>query len=337
MKSRVRPLLSVGFQHPFYAGPCGDLECVTPATTADLMRSGRVVGHTAAGRLRLAFEADAAGAPVCTLAGQTLLFGLRLVNPTFENVTEPVLAERGRVPLYRNGADAGALDAPVGIVLTSGIYTQMATAPDRPLTMRLVDAADRVLQTETLAAGRSEVSFDLRSLDDGDYAIDELFQGVEVASKLLCVHRELSGLGPWGLVAIRIADDFYAQPVEFTIPFAVREEPVNYFVVCQNYKDADLDQLSILDEGFGEESRPQITFDRIAPDAPDAGGIGTALLGDSARPVVRFRSTMALKRRERGFRKLRLMRNGQTLVDNLPSAGADRARAYSIVHIAKPS
>jgi hypothetical protein len=129
----------------------------------------------------------------------------------------------------------------------------------------------------------------------------------------------------------------YAHPADFTIPFAVREEPVNYFVVCRNYKDADLDQLAILDEGFTEDARPQITFARVAPDGPDAADIGTALLGDPTRPVVLFRSATALKRRERGFRKLHLRRNGQTLVENLPSAGADRARAYSIVHVAKPS
>jgi hypothetical protein len=337
MNTRVRPLLSVGFRHPFYAGPFEDLEFVPPAATAERMRSGRVLAHAEPGRLRLVFEADAAGAPVVSLAGRTLRFGLRPGNPAFGNVTEPVVAERGRVPLYRNRAAPGALDAPVGVVLTSGVHTHAATSADRPLTVRLADAAGHVLQTETLAAGRSEASFDLRSLDDGDYTVDEFFQNARVASEPLCVHRELSGRGVWGLVAVRIADDLYDHPADFVIPFAVREEPVKYFVVCRNYRDADLDQLGILDEGFAEESRAQITFARVPPDGPDADGIGAALLGDPTRPVVLFRSAAAVKRRERGFRKLRLRRNGDTLVDNLPSAGADRARAYSIVHIAKPS
>jgi hypothetical protein len=337
MKSRVRPLLSVGFQHPFYAEPFADFEFVTPTSTAELLRSSRVPAHAAAGRLNLAFEADGAGAPVCSLAGRTLLFGLRLVNPYFENVTKPVLAKRGQMPLYRNSADPRALDAAVGAVLTSGIHIHQATSADRPLTVRLVDRANNVLQTETLVAGRSESRFDLRTLPEGEYTIDEFFQNVKGASKLLYVHRELRGLGVWGLVAIEIAEDFYANRVTFTIPFAVREEPLNYFVVCRNYKAADLDQLSILDEGFAEESRPQITFARIAVDAPDTADIGNSLLGDSSRPVALFRSTTALKRQERGFRKLQLRRNGQTLVENLPSPGVDRARAYSIVHVAKPS
>jgi hypothetical protein len=337
MTTRVRTLLSVGFRHPFYAGPFEDLEFVPPASTVELMRSGRVLARTEPGRLRLVFEADAAGAPVVGLAGRTLRFGLRLVNPFFDNVTVPVAVGPGRIPLYRNGAAPGALDAPVGVVLAAGVHTHAATVADRPLTARLADAAGNVLQTQTLAAGESEAGFDLRSLDDGDYTVDDFFQNAKVASVPLCVDRELSGLGAWGLVAVTIADDFHAHPADLTIPFVVREEPVKYFVVCRNYKDADLDQLGILDEGFTEESRAQITFARAAPDGPDADGIGAALLGDPTRPVVLFRSAAAVRRRERGFRKLRLRRNGDTLVDNLPSAGADRSRAYSIVHIAKPS
>jgi hypothetical protein len=337
MKSRVRPLLSIGVQHPFYAEPCADFEFVMPASTAELLRSGRLMAHVAAGRLNLRFEADAAGGPICNLAGQTLLFGLRLVNPFFDNVTKPVLSERGLIPLYRNGAAPGALDAPVGVALTSGVHTHKVTSADRPLTVQLVDRTDHVLQTEMLVTGQSDVRFDLRALSDGDYTIEELSQNVKVASVPLSVHRELRGLGVWGLVAISIAEVFYGNRVDFTIPFAAREEPLKYFVVCRNYKDADLDQLSILDEGFTEESRPQIMFARIAADAPDAADIGPSLLGDPARPVVLFRSATALKRQERGFRKLRLRRNGQTLVENLPSPGADRARAYSIVHVAKPS
>jgi len=337
MKSRVRPLLSVGFQHPFYAEPCTDFEFVTPTSTAELLRSGRVLARVAAGRLTLAFEGDSADAPICSLAGQTLLFALRLVNPFFENITQPVLAERGQIPLYRNSAAPGAFDAPVGAVLTSGIHTHEATTTDRPLTVRLVDRAANVLQTETLGAGQSEARFDLRTLQEGDYTIDEFFQNAEVASTLLYVHRELRGLGVWGLVAISVAENFYSAPVDFTIPFVVREESLKYFVVCRNYSETELAQLSILDEGFAEESRPQITFAQFPADGSDTADIGSSLLGDPSRPVVLFRSATALKRRERGFRKLTLRRNGQTLIDNLPSPGADRTRAYSIVHVAKPS
>ena len=121
--------------------------------------------------------------------------------------------------------------------------------------MRLVDGANNILQTATLGAGQSEVPFDLRAIPDGAYTIRELFQNVTGASERLYVHRELRDRGVWGLVAISIAADFYTNRIDFTIPFAVREEPLKYFVVCRNYKDADLDQLSISDEGFTEESR----------------------------------------------------------------------------------
>ena len=337
MKTRVRPLLSIGVQHPFYAEPCADFEFATPASTAELLRSGRLLAHVAAGRLQVLFDADGAGAPICNLTGKALLFGLRLVNPFFENVTTPVVSERGQIPLYRNGANPRALDAPVGVVLTSGIHTHEAKSADRPLTVRLVDRAGNVLQTEALEAGNAEVRFDLRALPDGDYTIEEFAQNAKVASVPLSAHSELRAGGVWGLVAVSIAADFYANRVDFTIPFAVREEPLKYFVVCRNYKDADLDQLSIADEGFAEEARPQITFARIAADPTDPADIRPSLPADPSQPVVMFRSAGPLKRRERGFRKLRLSRNGQTLVENLPAPGPDRARAYCIVHVAKPS
>ena len=83
-----------------------------PASTAELLRSGRLLTNVAVGRLQVLFEGEA-GAPVSSLAGQTLLFGLRLVNPYFDNVTAPVLAETDRIPLYQNSAvPPGQLDAP---------------------------------------------------------------------------------------------------------------------------------------------------------------------------------------------------------------------------------
>ena len=115
------PLLTLEVTHDYYGGRCPDFGVWIPSTTERRLAGGRVLAKTREDRLNLLFEKKEAGAnlePLLPLAGRTLQFGLKLLNPGFPNFTElPFLFGEG-LPLYRNaGADPSQLQAPVTLLL----------------------------------------------------------------------------------------------------------------------------------------------------------------------------------------------------------------------------
>jgi hypothetical protein len=336
MTTRFRPLFTVAIKHGYYAGLCYDFEFITPQTTATDLRGGKLLARVLGGQLHVVYEADSLNAPICSLAGHTLTFGLKLLNPSFANFTAPILSDAAQVPIYTNGDDAAKLDAPLGVVLSSGMHTHTPQTAARPLTLRLSDRLGTVVATQTLEAGATSGSFDLRALPEGPYRIDEDSVGGSVVAKQLYVSADLRDARVWGILAVKIDAGSYGGPAAFTIGFTARQEQLKYFVVARNFPQAEYDQLSVTDHGFGEESRPAVTFDRIAPASFTSDDISPSLLGDGTSRVVMFRSQAPVPRRERGLRKFQLSRNGHILVDSLPQPGPDRAQAHFIIHLAKP-
>jgi hypothetical protein len=336
MTIRFLPLLTVAIHHGYYADACADFDFIMPPSTARDLQGGRLLARVMDGQLRVLFEADAQGAPVSSLVGRTLIFGLRLLNSSFGNFTAPILADSTLLPFYANANNVAALDAPRGVVLTSGVHTYVPQTTRRPLTLQLSDSAGAVVATQTLAAGVANGSFDLRSLPDGAYRIDEDAGAGNVASSQLYVSAELRSAGAWGILAIKIDASFYAAPSAFTINYAARREQLKYFVVASNFTATEFDQLNVSDLGFGDESRVELIFDKIPPASFTEDDIAPALLGDDTSRIAMFRSQALVARRERGLRKLQLSRNGDVLVESLPLPGADRAQAHLIIHLTKP-
>lgn len=336
MKILFAPLLTVSVSHSYYLDGCQDFDFVVPPSTERLLRSGRMLARALAGRFIVLAERDALGAPIADLSGQTLYFGLRLNNRYFGNFTAPLAIDAGTLPLYANLAAPGAFDAPVGMLLVAGLYSHVPQLATRPVTLQLRDADGNLLDTRSLASGEEAASYDLRPLPAGRYRIDEDYGGGTTRSRALLLHPELRDSGVWGVLAVKIDATFYTTPAAFALAFSARQETLKYFVVADNYGSTEFDQLGVSDQGFGEEARSEITFDKVLPAAFTADDIAPALLGDGSARIALFQSQTQVARRERGFKQIQLARNGTVLVENLPLPGPERTQAHLIVHLSKP-
>src|SRR5690242_8591791 len=99
MNIAFKTLFTVGVQHHYYdSGACEDFDFVTPSETAERLRGHRCIARVVEHVLHVLCEVDSAGAPLADLEGETLTFGLRLVNPNFGNVTVPPLGDTKLIP-----------------------------------------------------------------------------------------------------------------------------------------------------------------------------------------------------------------------------------------------
>jgi hypothetical protein len=118
MMTRFKTLFSLEVRHDYYGGACEDVGFVVPQDVAWLMRGAGLVARRINGALHVFYSAtgSGAGAPVRSADGETVRLGLRVLNPSFANVTAGFAPGAGAL-YYRNGAAAGALDAPVRVTL----------------------------------------------------------------------------------------------------------------------------------------------------------------------------------------------------------------------------
>jgi hypothetical protein len=336
MNVKFRPLLTTSINHTYYAGACSDLQFVASRGTAAQMRSARLLPRVIDGNLRVLFEADAAGSPIRDLAGSALMFGLKLVNPQFDNFTEPLVGDAARLPLFTNSGDAARLSSPQAAVLVAGPFQHSPQLAARPVALRLSDANGTLLSTQTLNADSATAAFDLGGHPEGVYQVDESTAGGGSAHTDVVLSPSLSSIPVWGVLVIRIDADFHAHPPEFAIQLQSRKDQLEYFIVADNFTTAEIAQLSLTDGGFQDEGRAEVHFVRLPPAGWADPVITPTLLGGDANNTVMFQSVEQVTRRERGMRRIQLNRNGDVLVENLPQPGADRPQAHFIVYLSKP-
>ncbi|HWU84598.1 MAG TPA: hypothetical protein VN028_04615 [Rhodocyclaceae bacterium] len=334
MKIAFSPLATVAPVHPYYKQGCRDIEFVPTSASADLLRAGRSIARMRDGALVLLYENDGPNTPLSSLAGRTLYFGLRLVNPYFVNFTAPVIAEPRLTPNYVNATQPDALDAPSGVTVTAGLHAHTATSAARPLDLVLRTPDNQALFTLTLAAGETTASFDLRNLAAGPCFIDEEQGGTLLQRHPLLVDADLRDYGVWGVLALTIDAGFYAAAPQFEIALSARKETLRYYVIADNFAPAEFDQLAVSDAGNNDNGSP-IPFARILPPFPP-GYIAKDLLAPGSTQIAVFQSQIEVERREQGLKKLRLSRNSTVLIEHLPLPGPEKPRADLIVHLSKP-
>lgn len=137
MNILFRPLLTVGFHHPYYTDRCRDFRFFVTAGTRDLLERGRLLAREREGVLHVLYEAHEDGTRMVDLTGRTLIFGLQLANPQFDNYTEPPIAERELTPFYANATTPASFDPPLRVQLVSGLYVHDPQDPGRPVTLAL--------------------------------------------------------------------------------------------------------------------------------------------------------------------------------------------------------
>lgn len=330
MNVSFAPLATVAQSHTYYASGCREIEFVATAATRGLLRAGGIQMRTVDGTLHLLYLAESEGVPVNSIAGQTLVFGLRIANPYFDNFTAPIIADPRSIPLYANPAGAPAtLAGPVGVEVVAGIHSHTPRKGTRPVSLSLADAQGAVLDSRVLGIGMESSAYDLRPLSNGRYAITEDYGGGVQHRVDWLVDPELREASIRGVLAIKVDADFYASKAAFALHFTARQETLRYYVVARNFPaQGYLDELNVHD-GNGNG----LVFTASA--MPD-GDLKDTLLRDGEAPIAVFESNQEVARRERGLKKLQLRRNTTVLIEHLPLPGPERANSDLIIHLSKP-
>ncbi|WP_338864540.1 hypothetical protein [Myxococcus stipitatus] len=338
MSFHLRTLLTLSIAHGYYAGTCSDLGFVLPSDTAKLLDGGKLVARVREGVLHLLFDADPQGSPQVSLAGKTLRIGLKQLTPQFSNVTEGLPVS----PALSHQVNSGPVDqlgAPVQATFVGQVFSWALTDEARPVTVSLRDAKGDTPRTQTVTAedDRSSVSFDLTGLPPGAFVLSETTEaGTSTTSCYL--DPELQQEGAFAVVELRIDPGFYTTPPAFRVAYAARQETLKYYLVADNYTQAEANLLSVTDAGFTEDSRPQLVFTRVASEDFTPADLPAGLLGGGNAQVVLFKSQALVPRRQQARRKLQLVRTstGDVLIDHLPQPGADSPHADLIIHVLKP-
>jgi hypothetical protein len=325
-----RTLWTVEVRHAFFGGACDALAFVVPPSTERALAGAHALARERDGGLHLLIEIDEAGQPLSPLAGLRFLFGLQPRSASFDLITVPLGLPRGDAAVWDNAADADTLAGPRAVRIAGEQLRLEPRSAERPLTMRLFNAAGTPAGQSVLSVG-DESWAPPGLFTRGEWRVEE--QGVgPAASWVLRVEPEL--VSAWGLLALDVSAAHVAAGHAFTLAFDARSDTLRYYVVASRYGEAEFNQVQVLDAGFAAEARPQIAFNRIAPDAFGASHLAPELLDPtgSAR-IALFESQAAVTRRARGPGGLELHRNGDVLIGSLPQPGAERYDAQFVVHL----
>lgn len=333
MITTFRTLFTVNIDHGYYSADCRDFEIFVPAGTADMLRNGKLIARMRNGKLNVLYEADQSGSALAPIAGTTLRFGMKLLNPLFSNITDFDVT----TPLYRNTLAEANLDPPLGVFVTGRILSHAFTKALRPVTVTVSNPDGQLLQMETITEDydRSTITCDLYEQAPGAYrVVEEYPDGTETASYYS--DQELLQSGIFGIVEIKVAGGFYTSRPSFTISFNAKREILKYYVVAGNYSANEFRHLSVEDNGFAEDGRSRINFTRVPSEAFTSAEIPPALLAKTGDKVVLFKSQSFVERCEKARTKIQLSKNGDVLIKHLPQIGADKAGGDVIIHISRP-
>lgn len=325
-----RPLWTVEVQHAFFGGACDALMFIVPPATERTLAGAHAMVREREGRLHVLIEVDEADAPLSDLTGVRLLFGLKPREAAFDLITTPLGLPRGDVAVWDNVADTDALAGPRPVRISGEQLRIEPRSAERPLTLRLFDAAD--LQQASTVLNIGDEAWTLPGLyTRGEWRVEEQGGG-PATSWVLWVEPDLRKA--WGVLALTVDAGHLVAPQAFTLAFAARSDTLRYYVVANRYGEAEFNQVNVLDAGFTAEARPAIVFNRIAPANFNASHLSPALLdpGGSAR-IALFEAQSSVARRARGPTGLELHRNGDVLIGGLPQPGAERHDAQFVVHL----
>lgn len=329
---RFRTLWEIAVTHAFHGGACDALAFIVPPATERALAGAHALVRECGGRLHVLIELDEADQPRPGLAGQTLLFGLRPREPSFELITLPLGIGSGDTALWDNTADANTLAGPNPVQIAGERLRIEPRSSERPLTLRLF-AADGTLHASTVLAAGSD-AWDLSvPFGRSRWRVEEQGAGAPT-SRALWVEPEL--VGAWGALALSVAPAHVTAGHSFTLAFAARSETLRYYVVANRFGEAEFEQVQVLDTGFGAEARPPILFDRLLPADFGAGHLSPQLLDPAGNArIALFQAQGAVARRARGPSGLTLQRNGDVLIGSLPQPGAERHDAQFVVHLSQ--
>lgn len=328
-------LFSIQVYHPYYDGICRDFDFVVPPETMQLLNRGRIIVKEADNRLHCLYEwaEDEAMdiAPLSTLTSGIVRVGLKLNNPYFLNFTDVEPDFLTALHIYRAAAPSTLAD-PVKATPVSPMFSHELDET-RPLTVTLSDPSGAVVHTEVITdPDRKTVSYDLRNRPGGMYTVQESLPGRQPVRYYLDETFRQQGVNL--VVEIPVNGIFYV-PSSYQIAFQVKNERLRYYVATRFYSLDDINLLEATDVGYGDDTRPQVVFEKV-PEGEltemEPVYAQSHLPGDA---VVLFRSTGEVPRQARPRKGLQLSSDGEVLITNLPHPGPDNAGSHIITRIVK--
>jgi hypothetical protein len=333
MSTEFKTLATLRLTHAYNGGIATQLETILPEETARSMRRGRMLARTLNGVLHFIYEAAETGAALAPLPGAKLRVGLRVVGPSFENVTDPASLPASGIAHWRNVGTTLNPFNPTRVV--GSIFEHALGDAARPVTVSVHDGTTELWsEVVTAAQGRATVSTDLSGFDPGLLTLREAYPTSTIETGVL-LHPELMRRDLLGVVDIEVDASFYTAPPAFEIAFGARAEVLAYYLVVDNHTPTELANLAVEDLGFTADGRTEIQFTRVDPPF-SAGSLPTTQLGGAATSsFVLFRSSTAIARQARARRRIELHRNTDVLIQNLPQPRPDQPDANVVLHIGK--
>jgi hypothetical protein len=332
---RFLPLLTLEINSSYYSGICEDFDFVPTAETLQYFKEGRLLTRLQNGRLFLLFEVDEAGEPIISLIDQTLSIGLKLMNPLFLNFTGLNFDPESMLSVYKNTDNPAALDAPIQAQRVSFSFLHPISHSTRPVSIELISSGGQTLFTEALTTSQqTAVRFDLSDYPAGIYQVVATHPDRADTTQYY-VNDTFFRESILGVVEITIDSAFYTAPPSFSLSFSSKNQSLEYYIVANQYSEAEFDQLTVLDAGFTEESRDEINFSRVLPADFTTTELDPALLGPDTAQIALFRSQVPLPRQALGRKKIQLHKNGDVLIPHLPQPGAGAANSTLIVQVSK--
>ncbi len=338
MNIAFRQLFSIRVDHAFHAGAPDDVAFAISSETQRALARARLRPRHQAGVLEIWYECTETDIPVVRLDSVTLRFGLRVRSPHFSNYTVLPAEFPDRRLYFHNHTASTALAADQPVRLLPALFSHAPSLATRPVTVSLRDAEGVIIASDTLSASdtRSVVPFDLRAVRAGALELTEQYPAT-TRTEVCYFEREYGARDVAGIVEVVVAETFYDAPPAFVVPFSTRSETLQYYVVARNYTQQHFNQLNVRDEGFAEENRPQVQFQRINSSSFTANELPLEVLASSPEQrVALFRSTAPVPRTERARRRIQLLRQNEVLIENLPQPSASTAQAELVIHLSRP-
>ncbi len=332
---RFLPLLALEINHSYYSNICQDFDFFPAAETLQFLKEGRLLTRVQNGKLFMLFEADNAGDPIISLADQTLSLGLKLANPLFLNFTGLDFDPASTLSIYRNFNTSTIFDLPILAQRVSSSFLHRLSHGTRPVLIELISSGGQTLFAETLATPeQTTVRFDLADYPMGLYQVVAAHPDRTDTTEYY-VNSSFFRESILGVVEITIDDDFYRNPPNFNFSFSPKQQILEYYIVANQYSEAEFDQIMVLDAGFIEEGRDEINFARVLPTDFTSTELNPDLLGSDTAQIALFRSQVPLSRQAVGRKKIQLHRNGDVLIPHLPQPGAGAVNSTLIVQVSK--
>jgi hypothetical protein len=319
---RFTPLLSLVVRHRYLDDAAPLCEFVLPADALSRLRAGRHLARATRDALHVLFEADEQGAPLASLAGDTLRVGVRLVDPELALHTQPQTP--GTLRVLDNAADADTLASAGDIATTGSQLRYPLQSANRPLALSLEPPAGVVAAARVLRGEETEAVFDLAAAPPGRKRVIE----AGAAPFARYFDPAFAAAGCDRAVEFRIAGNHYLAPAQLTLQYETVSDVLRYFVVVRHASNGALDQLEVKDPAGG------LTFTRAKLPAMSPAEVAFAApLGVPASELVLFRSTALVPHRAAPRKGVHLARGAVKLVDDLPQPSAGRASADFVIYV----